>query len=133
MAAVDTNVLLRLLLDDDVGQASAARALFRTGAPLYISHVVLAEAAWVLTSTYGFRREKLAGLIAMLLDADGFVLEDPPLVQAALAAFRSSKADFSDCLILGIAQRAGASPLATFDEKLAKLPSTRRLGAKRRR
>lgn len=70
--------------------------------------------AWVLTSAYAFRRDKLAGLIEMLLDADGFVLQDPPVVQFALSAFRASKADFSDCLILSIAQSAGAAPLATF-------------------
>lgn len=133
MAAVDTNVLVRLLLEDDEAQARAARALQASYAPLFISHVVLAETAWVLRSAYRFSRDKLGGLVEMLLDANGFALQDPPIVQAALAAFRSSQADFSDCLILSIAQSAGAGPLATFDDKLAKVAGTRRLGPKRRR
>jgi predicted nucleic-acid-binding protein len=133
MVAVDTNVLLHLLLDDDPAQSAAARSLVKTHAPLFVSHVVVAEMSWVLTSAYGFRRDKLSGLIAMLLDADGFVLQDPPVVQAALSAFRASKADFADCLIVAIVQSAGVAPLATFDGKLAKLPGTRRLGAKKRR
>lgn len=134
MLAVDTNILVRLLLDDDEAQAAAARTLQRTHSPLYLSHVVLAEMAWVLASAYELRRDKLAGLIEMLLETDGFVLQDPPVVRSALSAYRASKADFSDCLILGIAASAGAAPLVTFDDnKLAKLPGTRRLGAKRRR
>lgn len=133
MVAVDTNVLVRLLLGDDERQAAAARALQRSHAPLYVSHVVLAELACVLTSAYRFRRDKLAGLFDMLLEADGLVLQEPSIVRAALAAFRESKAAFSDCLILALAENAGAAPLATFDDKLAKLSGTRRLGPKSRR
>lgn len=133
MAAVDTNVLLRLLLSDDEEQARAGRALQRTHAPLFVSHVVLGEAAWVLTSAYGFTRERLGELIDMLLDTEGLALQEPEVVHAALVAYRDSTADFSGCLILSIAERAGMLPLATFDEKLAKLPNTRRLGKKRKR
>jgi predicted nucleic-acid-binding protein len=67
MSAVDTNVLVRLLLDHDEEQARAARSLQRGHAPLFVSHVVLAEAAWVLSSAYRFRRDRLRALIQMLL------------------------------------------------------------------
>jgi predicted nucleic-acid-binding protein len=130
MVAIDANVLVRLLIDDDDAQSATARALLKAHAPVFISHVVLAETGWVLTSAYGFTRDKLGHLIEMPLDADGFVLQDPPVVQAALAAFQKSKADFSDCLIMRVAQKAGAGLLATFDDKVAKVPGTRRLGSK---
>lgn len=133
MRAVDTNVLLRLLVDDDEAQATAARALLRSHAPLFVSHVVLAELGWVLASSYGFRRDKLAGLVRMLLDVDGIVLQQPEIVQTALVGFESSRADFSDCLIAAIAQSAGAAPVATFDEALAKLRGTIRIGTKKSR
>ena len=68
MAAADTNVLLRLLLDDDVEQSRAARAFQRTHAPLFVSHVVLAELAWVLVSVYRFSRERLRAVVEMLVD-----------------------------------------------------------------
>ena len=130
-AAADTNVLLRLLLGDDDEQARAARAFQRIHAPLFVSHVVLAEASWVLTSGYGFTREKLRAVLEMLMDTDGIALQEPEVVQAALESFRSSRADFSDCLILAVARSAAMAPLATFDQKLGKLPGARKLGKKR--
>lgn len=130
-AAADTNVLLRLLLSDDDEQARAARAFQRIHAPLFVSHLVLAEASWVLTSGYGFTREKLRAVLEMLVDTDGIALQEPEVVQAALASFRSSRADFSDCLILAVAESAAMAPLATFDQKLGKLPGARKLGKKR--
>jgi predicted nucleic-acid-binding protein len=130
MAAADTSVLLRLLLEDDEEQARAARSFARRHAPLFVSHVVLAEVAWVLTSGYGFSRDRLGTLVEMLLDTDGFLLQESGVVQAALANFRSSRAGFSDCLILAIAQVAGGLPLATFDKKLGNLPGARTLGRK---
>jgi predicted nucleic-acid-binding protein len=128
MAAADTNVLLRLLLDDDADQARAARTFQRTHAPLFVSHVVLAELAWVLVSAYAFTRERVRGLVEMLLDTDGITLQEPNVVRAALDAFRASRADFSDCLILAIAQSAAAGPLVTFDKKLGRLRGARRIG-----
>ena len=128
MAAADTNVLLRLLLDDDEQQARAARAFQRTHAPLFVSHVVLAELGWVLVSAYGFSRERLGAVMEMLVDTQGITLQEPNVVRAALASFRSSRADFSDCLILAVAQSAATVPLATFDRKLGRLPGTRRIG-----
>ena len=132
MAAADTNLLLRLLLDDDVEQARAARAFQRTHAPLFVSHVVLAELAWVLASGYRFSRHRLHELLEMLLDTDGFALQDPNVVQVALAHHRASAAGFSDCLILAIAQGAAATPLGTFDRRLGKLPGAQRLGRRAR-
>jgi predicted nucleic-acid-binding protein len=63
MAAADTNVLLRLLLDDDEQQGRAARAFQRTHAPLFVSHVGLAELGLVLVSAYEFSRERLGALL----------------------------------------------------------------------
>jgi len=130
MAAADTNVLLRLLLDDDDAQARAARAFQRTHAPLFVSHVVLAELAWVLVSAYGFSRDRLRAVVEMLVDTDGITLQEPNVVRAALAGFRSSLADFSDCLILAVAESAAAGPLATFDRKLGRLAGARRIGSR---
>jgi predicted nucleic-acid-binding protein len=129
MAAADTNVLLRLLLDDDEGQARSARAFQRTHAPVFVSHVVLAELAWVLVSVYQFSRERLRAIVEMLLDTDGIMLQEPNAVRVALAGFVSSSADFSDCLILAIAQSVGALPLATFGG-LGRLSGVRRIGSR---
>jgi predicted nucleic-acid-binding protein len=131
MGAADTNVLLRLVLEDEEQQARAARSFLRTHAPLFISHVVLAELSWVLASGYEFSRDEVRAVVEMLLDTDGLEVQDVGVVQAALAHHRSSHADLADCLVLAIAARAGAGPLGTFDKKLGKLPGVRRLGTRR--
>jgi AbrB family looped-hinge helix DNA binding protein len=128
MAAVDTNVLVRLLMEDDEEQARAARAFQRAHGPLFVSHVVLAELAWVLSSAYDFPRERVGAVVEMLVDTDGITLEEPNVVRAALEASRASRADFPDCLILAVAQSAAAVPLATFDKKLARVTGARRIG-----
>jgi len=130
MAAADTNVVLRLLLEDDDAQTRAAGAFLRAKGPLFVSHVVLAEVVWVLTSVHGFGRADLSGFVEMLLATDGLELQDPIVVKDALEAHRSSKADFSDCLVLAIARRSGALPIGTFDRKLGQLDGVQRVGPK---
>jgi predicted nucleic-acid-binding protein len=130
MAAADTNVVLRLLLEDDDAQTRAARAFLRAKGPLFVSHVVLAEVVWVLTSVHGFERADVSAFVEMLLATDGFELQDPFAVKDALDAHGSSKAEFSDCLVLAIARRSNALPLGTFDRKLARLDGAQRVGPK---
>lgn len=132
MGAADTNVLLRLLLDDDEAQARAARAFLRTHAPLFVSHIVLVEASWVLASAYAYSRDEVRSVIDMLLETEGIDVQEPTVVESALAHHRASNADLSDCLILAVAERAAATPLGTFDAKLAKLENARKLGSRKK-
>lgn len=120
MRAVDTNVLVRLVARDDAKQVAAAEAFVAKGA--WISHVVLVETVWVLDSVFELGRSELARGIEMLLNHRHLTLQDPDVVQAALEHFRvHSRVDFSDCIILEIARKAGHVPLGTFDRHLAKL------------
>ncbi len=130
MAAADTNIVLRLLLEDDDAQTRAARAFLRAKGPLFVSHVVLAEVMWVLSSVHGFGRPDLSDFVEMLLATDGFDLQDPIAVKDALDTHRSSKAGFSDCLVLAVARRAGALPLGTFDRNLGRVDGAQRVGPK---
>ena len=59
MASVDTNVLVRLLIEDDEDQARQAAAFLRTSGRVFISQIVLVEATWVLASVYGLTREQI--------------------------------------------------------------------------
>jgi predicted nucleic-acid-binding protein len=120
MVAVDTNVLVRLLTRDDAAQVERAETFVVRGA--WVSHLVLAEAVWVLVSVYGVGPARIATAVAMLLDHEDLALQDPDVVAAALGRFRKHQAmGFSDCLVLEIARKAGHLPLGTFDRKLAKL------------
>ncbi len=124
MRAVDTNILVRLLERDDPAQASAAEAFLQEGGALWVSHVVLAETVWVLESVFKRTKKEILGVLDALVNNVDIHLNEPSVVSIAIAHYRSSKADFSDCLVLSIAQAQGHLPLATFDKNLAKLPGT---------
>ena len=118
MRAVDTNVLVRLVVGDDARQAKAAVAFVGQGA--WVSQLVLAEATWVLESVYELGAEQLALAIEMLLNHQALTLQDSDTVTRALALFRDRPAlGFSDCLVLEVARAAGHLPLGTFDRDLA--------------
>ena len=118
MRAVDTNVLVRLVVGDDARQAQAAEAFVRPGA--WVSHLVLAEMTWVLESIYELGAEQLATAIEMLLNHHALTLQESETVGRALALFRDRPAlGFSDCLVLEVARAAGHLPLGTFDRDLA--------------
>lgn len=126
MRAVDTNVVVRLIAQDDSKQVIAAKDFIGGGA--WISLVVIAEVAWVLSSTYARTAEQVATAVEMLLSHQYFVVQDPETVAAALEMFRKRHAlGFSDCLILEIARRSGHLPLGTFDRDLAKVEGAERL------
>jgi predicted nucleic-acid-binding protein len=118
--AVDTNVLVRLLARDDAKQVAAAEAFVARGA--WVSHLVLAEATWVLTSVYERGPAEIAKAVEMLLNHEHLTLQDSEAVAAAVAGFRRRPAlGFSDCLVLEVARKAGHVPLGTFDRNLAKI------------
>lgn len=126
MRAADTNVLVRLLVQDDPRQFELARAFVSGGA--WVSHVVLAEAAWVLARLYRMEPGEIAQSMEMLLSQQDVVLEDPQTVAAALLDFRARpRLGFNDCLILEIARKAGHLPLGTFDRELGKADGAERL------
>ena len=126
MLAVDTNVLLRLLVRDDAKQAAAADQAVAKGA--WVSHLVLAEAVWVLDAVYKRTPKQLIAALQLLLVHESLVVQDADVVAAALEHLRAKPAlGFSDCLVFEIARKAGHLPLATFDKALAKLDGIQRL------
>ena len=126
MHAVDTNLLVRLVVRDDADQARAAEAFVAKGA--WVSHLVLAETLWVLDAVYHRSPAQIANAVDRMLNHKELTLQDADVVALALAHFRSRPSlGFSDCLVLEIARKAGHLPLGTFDRNLARLDGTRRL------
>src|SRR3954469_4094728 len=104
MRAADTNVLVRLITRDDEPQLAAAVAFVEKG--VWISHVVLAETAWVLIDSYDLTHGEVAESIEMLLDNPYATLQEPDVVEAALEEYRRRPSlGFSDCLVLEIAKK----------------------------
>lgn len=126
MHAIDTNVLVRLLVRDDAAQVIAAEALVENGA--WVSHLVLVETIWVLEAVYSRTPRQLANAIALLLNHISITLQDVDVVALALANFQAKPAlGFSDCMVLEIARKSGHLPLGTFDKGLAKLADVTRV------
>lgn len=126
MRAVDTNVLLRLLVRDDARQLKAAEDFVAKGA--WVSHLVLVETLWVLDSVYARSAQQIGTAVEMLLAHAELNLQDADVVAAALADFRAHPGfGFSDCLFLATARRAGHLPLGSFDRKFTVLDGTQRL------
>lgn len=126
MLAVDTNVLVRLIARDDAKQVAAAERFVERGA--WVSHLVLAETTWVLSTAYGLDAHAIATAIDALLNHRDLSLQDPDVVSAALHQFKSRPTlGFSDCLVLEIARKAGHLPLGTFDKTLSKLDGADRI------
>jgi predicted nucleic-acid-binding protein len=126
MIAVDTNVLVRLLVADDAEQLARARELFDRQAPepgsIWISQSVLVELVWVLTRTYARPREQVLSALRALSSNATVRLDGAEDVSAAVAMYASSKADFADCLLAARAQAGGLDTLFTFDRKMRGLP-----------
>lgn len=126
MRAVDTNVLVRLLTRDDAKQVTAAEAFIKGGA--WVSHLVLMEATWVLSTVYDVSAADLAVAIEMLLNHKALTLHDADVVAAALQRFQDKPAlGFSDCLVREVSRKAGHIPLGTFDRNLGKVEDAQRI------
>ena len=120
MRAVDTNVLIRLVTRDDPRQVAAAEAFVERGA--WVSHLVLMETVWVLSSVYEIETAGIANAVEVLLNHRDLTLQDGDTIMAALALFRGKpNVSFSDCLVLEVARKAGHLPLGTFDRSLGRI------------
>ena len=131
MIAVDTNVLLRLLVGDDASQAAKARRLFdRADAKqksIWVSDTVLVELVWTLARAYSRDRTDIVKALRSLSSHATVVLESAAAVRDAIDAFERGRADCADCLLAMKAQSAGCDEVATFDRGMKGLPGVRLL------
>lgn len=126
MIGVDTNVLVRYLVEDDARQSERAAKLIDQALErderIFVSQIVLCEMVWVLGSGYGFPRAEVAALLRALLRARQVAVDEIDTVRTALENYSIGKADFADYLILERARAAGCEGLASFDQTLAAEP-----------
>jgi predicted nucleic-acid-binding protein len=125
--ALDTNVLVRLLVRDDEAQFEAAKDLVdqATAAdePILVVLCALMETEWVLRSRYKLDKTSIATAFGQLLESRGLVFEHEPTVEEALYVWsQHPSADFADCLLMARAAQLGRSRFVTFDAGAAKSP-----------
>ncbi|MHB8448550.1 MAG: PIN domain-containing protein [Rudaea sp.] len=129
MIALDTNVLLRALVDDEkaTSQCAAARRLVAAAAVVTISAAVFLEAVWTLSRSFGFPRKDVAHVASLLLKHPKYRIQDAALFEVAVARFAAGNIDFADAVALEHASRNNAV-LHTFDRKLARLRGAQAVG-----
>ena len=124
MIGLDTNVLVRYIVQDDPRQAAAAVRLIEgrctARSPGYVSVPVLVELVWVLTSAYRHGKALVVAVIRQILRTAEFTVEDRDVVLAALNEFESGAADFADCLIAHRNHARGCTRTCTFDRRAAR-------------
>ena len=124
MIALDTNVLVRYLVRDDVKQFKAAQMLLESltiECPGYICREVIVELVWVLERSYGYPRERVATLLEELATSEDLFVEAADEVIRATFLYRGGEAGFSDLMIIAAGKRAGVRSLYTLDRKLSRL------------
>jgi predicted nucleic-acid-binding protein len=123
MIGLDTNVLLRYLVQDDPVQSPRATEIMTrrlTGEePGFVSLVTIIEVVWVLESLYKRSRHEIASDIEMVLAADTFEVQNEQEVYDAVVALRNGTGSFEDALIGSLGIWRGCSVTLTFDEKAA--------------
>lgn len=129
MKAIDTNVLVRYLVQDDPVQSPIASKYIKTSDErILISSIVLCELVWVLRSAYGHTKEVITDILEKILYTEQFEIEDRDLTWKALTDFKNSKgADFSDCLIGQKNRLFDCKETVTFDLGLKDLRTFRLL------
>jgi predicted nucleic-acid-binding protein len=120
--ALDTNVLVRYLVEDDARQTALAAALIERAIAdddaLFVSDVVVCETVWVLSVSYHVGRLEIAGVLRNLLRARHIVFRAQDELVRALDAYEAGKGDFADYLIREHARAAGCEQVSTFDRVL---------------
>ncbi|WP_037077015.1 PIN domain-containing protein [Neorhizobium vignae] len=120
---LDTNVVLRLFLDDDPSQRAAALKFgegLGRGYSAFITLIGLLELDWALRSQYGFSRKHVTLAIDRLLHTRGLMVENHTLVVKALRLVEANNADFADAVIACRSLEEGCESTKTFDQKAAR-------------
>jgi len=129
MIALDTNVVIRYLTQDDKKQSLIANKVFeKTLTPNkqgFISLIVLTEIVWVLEACYDVNKPNIISIINSLTSSKNLIVEQSHVVRIATTLFTDKNADFSDALIFSIANHAGCEKTLTFDKKAASIGMTK--------
>lgn len=131
MPALDTNALIRYVVEDDLAQLAAARRLIRKcvseGQTLFVPVTVTLELEWVLRASFGYTKDEVIGVLSSLFSAAELAFDAERALEVALHLYREGPADFADCLHIALAAQAG-EPLWTFDKRAAKVNGAQAIG-----
>jgi len=126
LIGLDTNVVVRYLVQDDKTQSAIATQFIEKSLtseePGYINQITLCEIVWVLQRSYGVTKPQLQAIIEGLITTKQFLVENVEAAWKALRAFNNNNADFCDALIAQVSIFSGCIHTVTFDKKAGALP-----------
>ncbi|PID62572.1 MAG: twitching motility protein PilT [Gammaproteobacteria bacterium] len=123
MASIDTNVLVRFLINDDPEQFDMARNVIdaaRKSSGLFICTSVILELEWVLRSRYALSKQEFIQVIIQLLETRELLFESEAILERALSLYQESNIDFADCIHVAVAMTHDQTPMYTFDRKASR-------------
>lgn len=122
MISVDTNVLVRILINDEsqAWQVKAAREYAKKAKRVFVTQPVQLELVWVLESAYEFSKDDIILLLNYLYENDAYVIQHEDQFITAFNLYRHHPADFADCLILAESLK-DSNKVVTFDKGFARL------------
>jgi predicted nucleic-acid-binding protein len=124
MKGLDTNVLVRYLVQDNPNQSRAATHFIEqeeTDGSLFVNAIVLCELVWVLESAYQYPKHDIIRVIEQILKTRQFHIHEADLLWQTLHSYQKETADFADHYIAHLNQAEGCTLTATFDKKAARL------------
>jgi len=128
MIAIDTNVLVRIFIDDlNQTQVNKSRELVQKAKHIHITQIVLIELIWVLSRAYQLEKSKIISILQEIYENAAFVVEQKEQLLEALTLYKNHSVDFSDCMILAATKKANVDHVYTFDAKFARLPGVKKL------
>jgi predicted nucleic-acid-binding protein len=134
MPALDTNVLVRYVVQDDTAQLAAAKRLISRclaeGLSIFVPVTVVLEFEWVLRASFRFVKEDVLQVLSNLFSAAELTFESERALEVALQLYREGSADFADCLHIALTTQAGEQPLWTFDKGAARVSGAQLLRAR---
>lgn len=118
---IDTNLLIRYLVNADVHKVQVVDALLKKAGKgevhILIPAVVVAELVWVLESFYRMEAGEIADLVDSILNTPGLTVPDDVIIRSALKRYKPERVDLVDAWIAAFAQERGADEIHTFDKK----------------
>jgi predicted nucleic-acid-binding protein len=125
MIGLDTNILVRYLVQDDPIQSAKATEIIEgrltEDSPGFVSIVAMVETVWVLERAYGLANREIAAAVERMLQTEVLVVENEQEVFTAMVALKQGRGSFADGLIAELGTRAGCVRTLTFDQKAVRL------------
>ena len=124
MIALDTNALVRMLIEDDENQAKIVQQIVasaeKNSVQIIILSEVLIETVWVLESVYRCTREDISQFLENLFSTSTFTFPDSAVIRNVVSHYKK-EGDFADLLIVAQARKCHAKKFFSFDKNLQKI------------